>query len=193
MRRYGNSLFHNSMMKSALFNKLADRYWLQILVVALFYFLAAELGLLMMFKGTNASPVWPPAGLALAAILLGGWRLWPGILIGAFTANLVSFLANEVPFTASLLMSLSIGGGNTLEALTGILLLRMLGCSGAPFSKLIDVFRFIFLSVMLAPAVSATIGRLFLCLVNLVVGRCRRGALGGTRDFSMDSTLCFLL
>ena len=49
---------------------------------ALLYFGAARLGLLLAFEDSNASPVWPPSGIAFAAVLLYGYRLWPAILAG---------------------------------------------------------------------------------------------------------------
>jgi len=58
----------------------------------------------------SASPVWPPTGLAIAALLLWGRRLWPGVYVGAFAAN---FLTTSTPAS-----SLAIAAGNTLEALT---------------------------------------------------------------------------
>ncbi|MBT6564374.1 MAG: hypothetical protein HON76_17795, partial [Candidatus Scalindua sp.] len=62
-------------------------YLIKILVIVAGYFILAKLGLLMAFKQTNASPVWPPTGFAIAVIFLWGYRVWPGILIGAFLIN----------------------------------------------------------------------------------------------------------
>jgi signal transduction histidine kinase/DNA-binding response OmpR family regulator len=162
-RKYGKSSLQR-IMKLVSLNKLVGHYWLQIALFALLYFLAARLGLLMMFKETNASPVWPPTGLALAGILLGGIRLWPGILIGAFTANMVSFIASNTPLAASVIMSSSIGVGNTLEALMAVLLLRKFGCPADPFSTLVNVYKFVLLAAILAPVVSATVGVASICL-----------------------------
>jgi integral membrane sensor domain MASE1 len=67
---------------------------LLVLGVAAIYYGSAHLGLLVAFQKTNASPVWPPSGIAFAAVLLLGYRMWPGIAIGAFLANLVVFLGN---------------------------------------------------------------------------------------------------
>ena len=59
------------------------------------YYGSAHLGLLLAFQQTNASPVWPPSGIAFAAVLVFGYRVWPGVTIGAFLANLVVFLGNQ--------------------------------------------------------------------------------------------------
>ena len=58
------------------------------LAAFLAYVLAAALGLVLAFPGTNASPFWPPTALAFALLYRFGLRLWPVILVGAFTINL---------------------------------------------------------------------------------------------------------
>ena len=63
------------------------RYGVTVLAVALAYFLLARLGLLLASVNPSASPVWPASGLALAAVLLAGPRIWPAVMIGAFAAN----------------------------------------------------------------------------------------------------------
>jgi integral membrane sensor domain MASE1 len=78
--------------------------------LALVYFLAARLGLSMAFPVEQVSAVWPPTGVALAALFLFGARLWPGVAVGALAVNL---LANEPLLTAWESF------GNTLEAIAG--------------------------------------------------------------------------
>ena len=51
------------------------------------YFVTGKLGLLLAFLHVSASPVWPPTGTALAALLLFGIRFWPAIFVGAFLVN----------------------------------------------------------------------------------------------------------
>ena len=55
--------------------------------VGVVYVLAGKLGLAFAFLHASATPVWPPAGIALAALLLFGPRLWPVIFLGAFVIN----------------------------------------------------------------------------------------------------------
>ena len=88
------------------------------LLVAAIYFAAAELGLSLASVHTNVSPVWPPTGIAIAALLIFGRRLWPAIFVGAFFANLVTHV--------SVLTVFSIAIGNTLEGLVAVYLLRSL-------------------------------------------------------------------
>ena len=56
-------------------------------VTAGVYVGAAKLGFTMAFTAAQVTLVWPPTGLALAALLLYGRAAWPGVLIGAFLAN----------------------------------------------------------------------------------------------------------
>jgi signal transduction histidine kinase/CheY-like chemotaxis protein len=91
-----------------------------VLLVALLYFCTARIALVFAFEKTNASPFWPPAGLAFAALMILGPRALPGILAGAIGANLVTFVGNNFTDPWSLLWwSLAIGTGNTLGALSG--------------------------------------------------------------------------
>ncbi|MDI3324507.1 EAL domain-containing protein [Pontibacterium granulatum] len=86
------------------------------LLLALVYFLTAKLALGMAVDG-YASPFWPPTGIAVAAILLGGYRLLPGVFLGAFTVN---WQVDQLSLTA-----LQIAIGNSLEAfLVGFLVSR---------------------------------------------------------------------
>lgn len=89
----------------------------EILLLAVLYFGTARLSLLFAFNDSNASPVWPPSGLALAALLLRGPGAWPGVMLGACAANLTTFLVNGTPLGQAVLASLLISGGNSTEAL----------------------------------------------------------------------------
>jgi len=142
---------------------------LQIAILALCYYLAARAGLLLAFNNSNATPVWPPSGIALGAMLLAGYRIWPGILLGAFAANLVTFHANGLPLDAQVtLVSAAIAGGNTLEALSGAWLLRRF-LKGLELGELQAVYKFTGIAMAMC-AVSASIGSLSLLVSGLVSG-----------------------
>lgn len=83
------------------------------------YFVTAKFGLMLDPVGGCATLVWPPTGLALAALLLSGLRLWPGVALAAFLANGTS--GAPVP------VACGIAVGNTLEAVGGAFLLRRVG------------------------------------------------------------------
>jgi PAS domain S-box-containing protein len=123
------------------------------------YFVAARLSLLLAFPGSSASPVWPPSGIAFAALALLGRRAWPAIALGAFSANLVVFGANPaVDHLSGVLMSAGIAVGNTLEAVVGVWLMRRYG--GADPRQLLqlqNVYRFAVIALVVS-AMAAIIG-----------------------------------
>lgn len=123
---------------------------LKVLGLALVYFLAAKWGLTLAFVQANATAVWPPTGIALAVLLIGGARLWPGIFLGAFLANL--FTAGNV------LTSMGIAAGNSLEALVGFALVSRFAKGPEALRRTQDVLKFGLLGGLAAPLVSATIG-----------------------------------
>src|SRR5882672_9956202 len=61
-----------------------------VLALAAIYFCSGKFGLSLAFLNPSASAVWPPTGLALAALLLYGYRLWPGVFLGAFLVNITT-------------------------------------------------------------------------------------------------------
>jgi PAS domain S-box-containing protein len=137
----------------------------QLLAVAGLYYASARLGLLLQLPGTNASPVWPPSGIGLAALLLFGLRVWPGITLGAFLANLLT-----LPLTAPGMSAASaIAVGNTLEQVVALLVLRKLVPSLHPFDRPGDLLRFL-ATTALACAVASTIGATSLWLAGIVGG-----------------------
>ena len=69
-------------------------YALKLLLVAAVYYGAAKLGLSLAFMNSSISAVWPPTGIALVAIVFWGYRMWPGIALGALLAN--SWTGNSV-------------------------------------------------------------------------------------------------
>lgn len=120
----------------------------QVSLLAAVYFAAAKLSLFFAIPPGYATAVWPPSGVALAAVLMLGNRIWPGIWIGA---ALVNFTINSSLFAAVL-----IGSGNTLEALAGAALIRRY--IGVPyrFERAEDVIKFIAVAALSA-TVAATV------------------------------------
>ena len=119
------------------------------LVLALVYFASAKLGLELAFASPSVTAIWPPTGIALAALVLGGRGLWPGVLLGAFLANVTT----DVPvYTAA-----GIAVGNTLEAVVGASLLDRVGFRPT-LVRLRDIFALVVLAAVVSTTVSATIG-----------------------------------
>ncbi|MBU1277366.1 MAG: PAS domain S-box protein [Proteobacteria bacterium] len=92
------------------------KYWGTVLLVAASYFLTAKLGMLLATVQGNVTPLWPPAGIALAALLLGGWRLFPAVALGALAAT----ASTGAPWQLTLATIL----GNSAAALAGLWLLN---------------------------------------------------------------------
>jgi PAS domain S-box-containing protein len=122
----------------------------QLVAIALVYFVLAKLGLALASVNPSASPIWPPSGFALAAMLLWGIRVWPAIFLAALAVNLAT--------TGSLGSSLAIAAGNTLECLTTSLLLNRLSGGATTFDTPIGVVRFAALCLAPGPLIAATAG-----------------------------------
>src|SRR6266480_6245090 len=122
-----------------------------VIILTLVYFIAGKLGLTLASLHASASPVWPPAGIALAALLLFGYRAWPAIFIGAFLVNVTT--AGDVA------TSFAIGTGNTLEALVGAWLVNRFAGGTNIFDRQQGVFKFAFaagISAIISPAFGVT-------------------------------------
>jgi PAS domain S-box-containing protein len=126
--------------------------------LAIVYFAAAELGLSLASVHSNVTPVWPPAGIAIASLLIFGLRLWPGIFVGAFAANLLT----SIPVPAAL----GIAFGNTLLALVAYWLLLRFARWRRSLDSVSEVMNFVVCAAVIAPLVSATIGSLSLWLAG---------------------------
>ena len=138
-----------------------------ILAVAVVYAVLARLGLLLAIHNTNTSPVWPPSGFAFAAVLIFGRRVWSGITIGAFVANLTSFLAHPpAPIADLVTASAVISIGNTLEAVAGSLLVDRFMPGRNPLDEVGDVVRFVIIAVVLC-LIAGTMGPISLCLLGV--------------------------
>src|SRR5438093_13717411 len=120
-------------------------------ILAVIYFIAGKLGLMLASLHASASPVWPPAGIALAGLLLLGYRAWPGIFIGAFLVNVTT--------AGNVATSLAIATGNTLEALVGAWLVNRFAGGTNVFDRLQVVFKFALasgISTIISPAFGVT-------------------------------------
>lgn len=129
-----------------------------VFVLALIYFAAAKLGFKLAFLHPSATAVWVPTGISLTAFLILGYRVWPAIFIGAFLANLTT--------AGSVLTSVVIGIGNTLEGVLGCYLVNRFAASQRFFERAQDIFRFALLAGAVSTAVSATVGVTTLALAG---------------------------
>jgi signal transduction histidine kinase len=132
-------------------------YLLKVIILAVVYHLAARLGLKMAYVQVNTSPVWPPTGIALAALLAFGYNLWPGVSL----AVLLGSLLTGAPLGIALGMTL----GNTLEALAGAFFLKRFVGFHNEIDRIQDVVGLVLVSVF-STAISASIGTATLMLTG---------------------------
>jgi len=145
-------------------------YALELVALTAVYYAAARLGLRYATIGQSISLVWPPTGLAIAAMILLGRRAWPGVAAGAFLAN----AATPVPLT----VAVAIAAGNTLEAVLAAAVLTR-NQSGLPRLDAMRTVRTLILVAAPAGAlVSAVIGVTALLAGGALPGGALASALG---------------
>jgi two-component sensor histidine kinase len=120
------------------------------LLVGIAYFAFAKLGLLVASINPSATPIWPPSGLALAAILLRGYRISPAIFAAAFIVNMTT--------AGSFATSLGIAIGNILESLVGAYIINRWSGGLNTFNTPSGVARFALVCLVPSTMISATLG-----------------------------------
>ena len=114
------------------------------------YFAFAKIGLALATVHPSATPIWPPTGLALAAVMLRGYRVWPAIFLGAWFANATT--------AGSVYTSSAIALGNMLESVVGGYLISRWSGGLRTFETPAGVAKFALIVVAAATPISATIG-----------------------------------
>jgi signal transduction histidine kinase len=127
----------------------ALKYAAQLLAVGAIYFFVARFALPLASAYPSTTAVWPPAGVALAAVLLGGYRVVPAIFAAAFLVNALSSGPNYAAAATA--------AGNTLEAFAGGLLVNRWAKGLVAFTASTGAVKFV-LTAMLAAAVGASVG-----------------------------------
>jgi signal transduction histidine kinase/integral membrane sensor domain MASE1 len=123
------------------------------------YVLTATFGFGYAFVAEQVTTVWVPTGLAQAALLLRGRRLWPAVWLGAFAANAST--------AAPIWTAFPIATGNTLEAVVAAWLLSRLAGFDPALRRTRDTLAFIVVAAGLGPVISATCGVLTLCAAGI--------------------------
>ncbi len=134
-------------------------YAISIIVLAVIYTLAARLGSSFATAVGNITLFWPASGIALAALIIFGHRLWPGILIGAFIGDMLT--------TGNIIASIGMSIGSTTSALLGALLLSKLMGKENPLSRTINLYKF-FVIALTSPILAAIIGTTMLITTGVV-------------------------
>jgi len=130
-------------------------YAVQFVIVFAVYCVAGKLGQTTSnIRSSNLGPVWPAYGIALGAVLVCGYRIWPAIVSAAF---LIAYLSPEPAFTA-----FGQAVGATLAASTGTFLLRRFAAFDNSIPRLRDAVTLIMLGALVSALISSTIGILVL-------------------------------
>jgi signal transduction histidine kinase/CheY-like chemotaxis protein len=121
-----------------------------LVAIGVIYFVLAKGGLTLASIHPSATPIWPPTGVALAAVLLWGYRTWPAIFIAAMIANATT--------AGSVATAIAIATGNTLEAVVGAYLVNRWSSGCNTFSRPNSVAKFALICIVIATPISASIG-----------------------------------
>ncbi|MGW1431680.1 MASE1 domain-containing protein [Streptomyces sp. NPDC002431] len=122
---------------------------LTVLAVAACYYATARLGLLQQLVRGQVTALWPSTGIAVAALLLFGLRVWPGIALGALCVNIT--LGPSPSYV------LVIAAGNTLAPVFSVLLLRRAGFR-EELDRLRDALALVFLGALAGMLISSVTG-----------------------------------
>jgi signal transduction histidine kinase/CheY-like chemotaxis protein len=145
------------------------KWFLETLLLAILYVVAGNIGQLMAIPPGNVTLIWPPSGIALAALLLLGPRSLVGIWLGAFIGNIWAFL--DISTLSTLAKSTTIGVtiaiGSCLQPLVGVLLFKRLSIYRSPLDTVPKVVKFV-LIIPIVCVVSATFGTTSLLLGGLI-------------------------
>ena len=121
-----------------------------LVAIGVIYFALAKGGLALASIHPSATPIWPPTGVALAAVLLWGYRIWPAIFTAAVIVNATT--------AGSVATAIAIATGNSLEAVVGAYLINRWSSGCNTFSRPNSVAKFALICFVIATPISASIG-----------------------------------
>jgi signal transduction histidine kinase/CheY-like chemotaxis protein len=140
----------------------------EFLVVVVLYYASAKLGQVLSIPPGNVTPVWPPSGIALAALLLIGNRAAVPVGVAAFLANTnfydVSNLTSVIQFVAT---GFPIAAGSALQPFVGAYLIRRNTDSVDVFGNVTDFLKFCAVVPVMC-LVSASFGSPTLWMAGLI-------------------------
>ena len=136
------------------------QYLAKVSAIAFAYALGAKIAVSIPGVNKLATCVWPPAGIAQAALLLFGRRVWPGIALGVFFYETINLNISLISAAISIFCA-------CLQALCAFTLLHQLKFRPS-LDRLIDVVNLIFCGAVVATQINCTLGTLRLCVTGLV-------------------------
>jgi PAS domain S-box-containing protein len=135
----------------------AAAYGLELAVIAVGYAVVGEAGQLLPSLNPTAAPCWPPTGIALALLLLCGYRIWPAVLIGSFCASALASLTTSSSIDDHLILSSGIAAiGITIAALCGAWLINRLSKGRDTLESAFGIARFAFIAFVPVAAISSS-------------------------------------
>jgi len=130
-----------------------------VLYLALAFYISGRLGLLLAIPPGYATAIWPPSGIALAGLLIGGYRLWPGIALGSFCISVTWYdPSSGWALSRFLILGSSIAAGATLQALAGAFLRERFIGRPLELIRARQVATFFLLTGALSCLINASIG-----------------------------------
>lgn len=140
------------MIKINAIKALVGNNDVRIVVVTLLYLAASQVGFWLIFPSIGNYPVWPAAGVALALIILLGYRIWPGILIGSIITYTIIFISQGIILSTQAVVAISgIGIANVVEALIGYKLYSVLITKDStPYERTSNTFIFLSITLIIA-------------------------------------------
>jgi signal transduction histidine kinase len=124
--------------------------FIKLILLFLIYYVSGKIGLQFSCIHSNATVIWAPSGIALAAMLLFGYRVWPAILLAAFFTNFTT--------VSSLVPSIAVAIGSTLEGLIGAYLVNTFAHGKNAFLRAGDIFKYTILAALLSTTIVPNIG-----------------------------------
>jgi diguanylate cyclase (GGDEF)-like protein/PAS domain S-box-containing protein len=118
--------------------------------LAIAYFVAARVCVYLADTGKNPAAIWVPSGIALAALVYFGPRVWPGVFIGSFAANLVV----ELTLPSAILLAL----GNTLDVVVATWGIRRVAGKRLDFGRTRHALAYIAYAALIGPSISGLFG-----------------------------------
>lgn len=125
--------------------KEEENLLLKNILLAIGYFVLAQIGLSLAFEHGQVSPIWPPAGMAVAAVFICRYKYVFGLFTGAFITNFVIIFSSPHGWEFAILPSFFIAIGNLLEAIIGVYIFKKITKEEFIFSSTKSVLLFPFL------------------------------------------------
>lgn len=153
-----------------MFKNFTLRRVLEIIALAVLYVITAKIGQLIAVPPGNVTPMWIPSGIILAAVLIRGYWIWPGIFIGAFVGNVSAYI--DFQSASNVLLSVFAGSmnglGDSIGAVLGAWLIKQYTQTNKPLHMSGHIAVFLIAGVLLGSVISASFGVTSLAIAGFI-------------------------